>query len=70
MIVGGEAAGKPSRGSNGPLAAWRAAQKSAAPSSTPARCGSYRVFDMNVVEATGGYSGKLLGEVTEPDVLL
>lgn len=31
---------------------------------------TWRVFDMNVVEAGGGYSGKLPGKVTEPDVLL
>ena len=31
---------------------------------------TWRVFDMNAVKAKGGYSGKLLGSVTEPDVLL
>lgn len=31
---------------------------------------TWRVFDLNAVKAKGGYSGKLLGEVTEPAVLL
>lgn len=31
---------------------------------------TWRVFDLNAVKAKGGYSGKLLGRVKEPDVLL
>ena len=31
---------------------------------------TWRVFDINAVKAKGGFSGKLLGSVTEPDVLL
>ena len=34
------------------------------------RSHTWRVFDMNAVKAKGGFSGKLLGRVTESNALL